>query len=134
MAADISADHPNAFWDMKKHIVTLSYEDSLSESDIHMKSRPYPMNAESVDLCKKEINSLLQKGLIKPSKSPWSCTAFNVNNVAEQERGVPSMGGTDPLPWSQVRGRGGINREEEDHPLLHNKQGRHATLPFLLYS
>ena len=30
----------------------------------------------------------MQKGLIKPSKSPWSCTAFYVNNAAEQERGV----------------------------------------------
>ncbi|XP_015054903.1 uncharacterized protein LOC107001324 [Solanum pennellii] len=110
MAADICADHPNAFWERKKHIVTLPYEDSFSESDIPTKSRPCQMNAEFVDFCKKEIDSLLQKGLIKPSKSPWPCTAFYVNNAAEQERGVPSMGGNDPPPWSQARGRGGKNR------------------------
>ena len=91
MAADICADHPNAFSDRKKHIVTLSYEYSFSESDIPTKSRPYEMNAELVNFCKKEIDSLLQKGLIKPSKSPWSCTAFYVNNAAEQERGVSRL-------------------------------------------
>ncbi|XP_069147065.1 uncharacterized protein [Solanum lycopersicum] len=102
MATDICADHPNAFWDRKKNIVTLSYEDSFSESDIPTKSRPCQMNAELVDFCKKEIDSLLQKGLIKPFKSPWSFSAFYVNNAAEQERGVPR--------WSQVCGRGGRNR------------------------
>ena len=44
------------------------------------------------------------------------------------------MGGTDPSPWQHVHRRGGkINEEGEDHP-LHNLQGRHMTLPFLLYS
>ncbi|XP_015078462.1 uncharacterized protein LOC107022336 [Solanum pennellii] len=110
MAADICSDHPSAFWDRKKHIVTLPYEDNFSENDIPTKSRSCQMNAELVDFCKKEIDNLIQKGLIKPSKSPWSCTAFYVNEVAEQERGVPSMGGNDPPPWSQARGRGGKNR------------------------
>ena len=49
------------------------------------------MNSDYLELCKNEINSLLQKGLIRPSKSPWSCTAFYVNNAAEQERGVPRL-------------------------------------------
>ena len=49
------------------------------------------MNAELVELCKKEIDNLLQKDLIKPSKSPWSCTTFYVNNAAEKERGVPRL-------------------------------------------
>ena len=39
----------------------------------------------------KKIDNLLSKGLIKPSKSPWSCTAFYVNKAAEQERGVPRL-------------------------------------------
>ncbi|XP_070049869.1 uncharacterized protein, partial [Nicotiana tomentosiformis] len=63
--------------------------DNFSEDDIPTKSRPCQMNAELVEFCKKDIDSLLQKGLIKPSKSPWSCTAFYVNNAAEKERGVP---------------------------------------------
>nr|XP_016480690.1 PREDICTED: uncharacterized protein LOC107801814 [Nicotiana tabacum] len=75
----------------KKHIVTLPYEDNFTEDDIPTKSRPCQMNAELVEFCKKEIDSLLSKGLIKPSKSPWSCTAFYVNNAAEKERGVPRL-------------------------------------------
>ena len=34
---------------------------------------------------------MLQKGLIRPSKSPWSCAAFYVNNSAEIERGAPRL-------------------------------------------
>ncbi|XP_070031625.1 uncharacterized protein [Nicotiana tomentosiformis] len=74
----------------EKPIVTLPYEDNFTEDDIPTKSRPCQMNAELVEFCKKEIDSLLSKGLIKPSKSPWSCTAFYVNNAAEKERGIPS--------------------------------------------
>ncbi|XP_049368607.1 uncharacterized protein LOC125833488 [Solanum verrucosum] len=80
--------HNCAFGNRKKHIVTFSYEDDFSKNDIPTKSRPCQMNAELVEFCKKEIDNLLQKGLIKPSKSPWSCTAFYVNNAAEKERGV----------------------------------------------
>ena len=31
MTSNICAEHPNAFWDRKKHIVTLPYEDSFDE-------------------------------------------------------------------------------------------------------
>ncbi|KAL0723058.1 hypothetical protein Bca4012_037657 [Brassica carinata] len=34
---------------------------------------------------------LLDKKLIRPSKSPWSCSAFYVNNQAEKECGVPRL-------------------------------------------
>ncbi|KAM3266267.1 hypothetical protein P3L10_003261 [Capsicum annuum] len=88
---DICADHPNAFWNRKKHIVSLPYEDDFSEEKIPTKSRPCQMNTELVEFCKTEIDNLLQKGLIKPSKSPWSCTAFYVNNAAEKERGKPQL-------------------------------------------
>ena len=91
IASNICADHPNAFWDTKKHIITLPYEDSFNEANITTKSRPCQMNSELVDFCKKEIDNLLSKGLIKPSKSPWSCTAFYVNKAAEQERCVPRL-------------------------------------------
>jgi hypothetical protein len=49
------------------------------------------MNQDYLDLCKKEIQTLLDKGLIRKSKSPWSCTSFYVNNAAEKERGVPRL-------------------------------------------
>ncbi|KAG5632659.1 hypothetical protein H5410_004376, partial [Solanum commersonii] len=61
IAIDICVDHLSAFWDRKKHIVTLSYEDNFSEDDIPTKSRPCQMNAELVEFCKKEIDNLLQK-------------------------------------------------------------------------
>lgn len=59
---------------------------------------------------KEEIEDLLSKGLIRPSKSPWSCVAFYVNNRNEQvrakvgnqlqitERGSPM----DPVPNRQT--------------------------------
>uniref|UniRef100_M1DL10 Zinc knuckle family protein n=1 Tax=Solanum tuberosum TaxID=4113 RepID=M1DL10_SOLTU len=107
MAIDICADLPSAFWNQKKHIVTLPYEDNFSEDDIPTKSCPCQMNAELVEFYKKEIDNLLQKGLIKPSKSPWSCTAFYVNNAAEKECGIPRM---DP-PWvTRGRGKGNNSR------------------------
>jgi len=49
------------------------------------------MNAELLEYCKKEIQNLLEKKLIRPSKSHWSCAAFYVNNAPEKERGVPRL-------------------------------------------
>ena len=49
------------------------------------------MTLELLEYCKKEIQYLLQKGLSRPSKSPWSCPAFYVNKNAEIERGVPRL-------------------------------------------
>ncbi|XP_070032092.1 uncharacterized protein, partial [Nicotiana tomentosiformis] len=88
------AEESNDKNNRKKHIVTLPYEDNFTEDDIPTKSRPCQMNAELVEFCKKEIDSLLSKGLIKPSKSPWSCTTLYVNNAAEKERGVPRLSDT----------------------------------------
>ncbi|KAL5191724.1 Enzymatic polyprotein [Glycine soja] len=38
-----------------------------------------------------EIKYLLDKGLIRKSKSPWSCAAFYVNKQSEIERGTPRL-------------------------------------------
>ncbi|CAN4119567.1 unnamed protein product [Withania somnifera] len=76
LAVDICLDHPSAFWNRKRHIVTLPYEETFNEENIPTKSRPTSNEHELVEFCKKEIDNLLQKGLIKPSKSPWSCTTF----------------------------------------------------------
>ncbi|KAG5572496.1 hypothetical protein H5410_062262, partial [Solanum commersonii] len=38
MAIDICVDHPSAFWNRKKHIVTLPYEDDFSKKNISTKS------------------------------------------------------------------------------------------------
>ena len=49
------------------------------------------MNAETVEFCKKEISDLLEKKLIRNSKSPWSCSAFYVQKNAEIERETPRL-------------------------------------------
>jgi len=49
------------------------------------------MNEELLQYCQKEIQDLLDKGLIRKSKSPWSCTAFYVNKQVELEWGTPHL-------------------------------------------
>ena len=49
------------------------------------------MNAETVEFCKKEIHDLLQKKLIRNSKSPWSCAAFYIQKNVEIDRGTPRL-------------------------------------------
>jgi len=87
----ICADLPNAFWERKQHIITLPYEKDFNEKLIPTKARPTQMDAELLEYCKKEIQLLLEKNLIRPSKSPWSCAAFYFNNAPEKERGVPHL-------------------------------------------
>ncbi|KAA0038027.1 Enzymatic polyprotein [Cucumis melo var. makuwa] len=72
-------------------MVTLPYEDGFKEAQIPTKARPIQMNKDLVKVCKDEITDLLNKGLISTSKSPWSCSAFYVNNQTEKERGVPRL-------------------------------------------
>jgi hypothetical protein len=89
--SDICANIPNAFWHRKNHVVHLPYESNFDEKTIPTKARPIQMNQELLEYCKKEIQDLLQKGLIRKSKSPWSCSAFYVQKNAELERGAPRL-------------------------------------------
>ena len=66
----ICADLPNAFWERKQHIITLPYEKGFNEKHIPTKARLTQMNAKLLEYCKKEIQTLLEKKLIRPSKSP----------------------------------------------------------------
>ena len=61
---------PNAFWNRKQHMVSLPYEKDFNEKQIPTKARPIQMNPELLEYCKKEINDLLNKKLIRPSHSP----------------------------------------------------------------
>ena len=69
----------------------MSYIQNFDESKILTKTRPIQMNEKLLEYCKQEIDSLLKKKLIRPSKSPWSCAAFYVQNAAEIERGAPRL-------------------------------------------
>lgn len=87
----VCSNIPNAFWERKKHIVHLPYELDFKENSIPTKARPIAMGPRHTEICKKEIDELLLKKLIRPSYSPWSCPAFYVENAAELERGVPRL-------------------------------------------
>ncbi|KAK0602627.1 hypothetical protein LWI29_035373 [Acer saccharum] len=91
LESEVCASFPNAFWNRKRHIVSLPYNKEFSERGIPTKVRPIQMSSSLLEHCKKEIADLLQKGLIRPSKSPWSCPAFYVQKNAEIERGVPRL-------------------------------------------
>ncbi|KAG5580832.1 hypothetical protein H5410_051459 [Solanum commersonii] len=96
MAIDICADHPSAFWNRKKHIVTLPYEDDFSEKNIPTKSRPCQMNSALVEFCKKEIHNLLQKGLIKPSN-----LTNLVKTIKERVKFLPCLTLANPA-WPKI--------------------------------
>ncbi|KAL4183005.1 hypothetical protein AMTRI_Chr11g95990 [Amborella trichopoda] len=87
----IGSEHPNAFWERKKHNISLPYEQGFDEKQIPTKARPIQMNTILLDMCRKEITDLQNKKLIRPSSSPWSCATFYVNKNAEKERGVPRL-------------------------------------------
>ncbi|KAL4181775.1 hypothetical protein AMTRI_Chr12g239110 [Amborella trichopoda] len=87
----ICSEHPNAFWERKKHNISLPYEQGFDDKQIPTKAKPIQMNTILLDMCRKEITDLQNKKLIRPSSSPWSCAAFYVNKNAEKERGVPRL-------------------------------------------
>ena len=89
--SQICADISTAFWNRKQHIITLPYEKDFNEKNIPTKARAIQMNNELLQFCKKEIDDLLNKKIISPSKSPWCCATFYVNKNSEIERGVPRL-------------------------------------------
>ena len=72
-------------------MVSLPYEKDFNEKQIPTKARPIQMNPELLEYCKKEIQDLLDKNLIRPSYSPWSCAAFYFQKASEIERGTPRL-------------------------------------------
>jgi len=88
---EICETNPTAFWHRKKYTVALPYIDNFNEKQIPTKARPIQMNQEYLEYCKKEIQEYLDKGLIRPSKSPWSCSEFYVMKASEMERWAPRL-------------------------------------------
>ena len=88
---DVCSDVPNAFWHRKKHIVNLPYVKDFDEKNIPTKVCPIQMNAETVEFYKKEIHDLLEKKLIRNSKSPWSCSVFMSRKMLRLKE--------EPLNW-----------------------------------
>ena len=73
---NVCSNIPNAFWNTKQHIVKLPYIKYFSEKNIPSKLRAIHMSSKLQEHCKKEIKDLLDKKLIRSSKSPWSCQHF----------------------------------------------------------
>ena len=88
---EVCSNIPNAFWHRKQHEVELPYEPDFSEKNIPTKARPIQMNKDLLSYCEKEIQDLIDKKLIRKSKSPWSCSTFYVQKQAELERGTPRL-------------------------------------------
>ena len=45
----------------KKHVISLSYEESFNEKDNPIKARSYQMNQECLELCKKRDQGSLKE-------------------------------------------------------------------------
>lgn len=88
---NVCANIPNVFRNRKQHIVNLPYIKDFNENNIPTRSKSIHMSQELENYCKNEIKELLDKKLIRPSKSHWSCSAFYVMNSAEIERGAPRL-------------------------------------------
>ena len=56
-----------------------------------MKASTELMSPSEVQFCDAEIQELLEKGLIEPSKIPWACRAFVVNKHSEVKSGKPRL-------------------------------------------
>jgi hypothetical protein len=67
---EVCSSLPNAFWNRKTHVVKLPYIKDFNERNIPTKARPIQMNQEIMEFCKNEINDLLEKKIIRHSKSP----------------------------------------------------------------
>ncbi|GAV83439.1 SAC3 domain-containing protein [Cephalotus follicularis] len=76
---NLCSDLPDAFWHRKRHMVSLPYEKDFTKQNILTKARPIQMTYELMKYCKKEIQELLNKKLIRLHKSLWSCATFCVN-------------------------------------------------------
>ena len=88
---EVCFDLPTAFWHRKRHEVALPYVKYFQEKDILTKARAIQMSQELLHFCKVEIEDLLKKGIIRKSRSPWSCPTFYVLKNAKIERGVPRL-------------------------------------------
>jgi len=82
---DCKTSRPDAFWTREKYFVALPYKEGYIPK-AHKASANH-MSPTEQELCRQEIQQLLEKHLIEPCKSPWACPAFYVNKHSEKKRG-----------------------------------------------
>jgi len=66
-------------------MVEVPYKKDFDERNILTKACPIQMNKQLLEFYQNEIQSLLNKKLIRPSKHPRSYAPFNVHNQAKQK-------------------------------------------------
>jgi len=86
---NVCSENPTAYWKQRKCEVLLPYKEDYQGKPC--KSRAIPMNVEYQKLCVEQIESLLNRDLIRKSTSPWNCYGFYVNKHSEKIRGVPRL-------------------------------------------
>lgn len=74
-----TSDNPLAFWEKSKFSIKLPMVPHATPT----KASHSGMSPSDYAEAKTEIDTLLQQGLIRASKSPWACKAFFLNNHAE---------------------------------------------------
>jgi hypothetical protein len=85
LITDCTSESPNAFWHREKYFVSLPYDPLVKITP--QKASTTLMSPTEIQTFQQEINDLLQKGLIEPSKSAWACRGFYVNKHSEKKRG-----------------------------------------------
>ena len=75
---------------------------------------PYPMNPTDQKETNEIIEKLLQKNLIRPSRSPYTCSAFLVRNRGEKERKRARMV-VDYKPLNKITIRDSYPLPNKDH-------------------
>ena len=91
IVGEICSNIPNVFCRRKQHEVELPYKPDFSEKNLPTKARLIQMNKELLSYYENEIQNVLEKKLIRKSKSSWSCSVFYVHKQVKLERGTPRL-------------------------------------------
>ena len=91
IVGEICSNIPNVFCRRKQHEVELPYKLDFSEKNLPTKARLIQMNKELLSYYENEIQNVLEKKLIRKSKSSWSCSVFYVHKQVKLERGTPRL-------------------------------------------
>ena len=73
---EVCSDLPTTFWHRKETRGSSPICQRLQWKGYPNQSSTYPDEPRNMDFCKAKIEDLLKKGIIRKSRSPWSCPAF----------------------------------------------------------
>ncbi|KAL9674537.1 hypothetical protein QQ045_030809 [Rhodiola kirilowii] len=94
---EICRNNPNAFWDKRKHIVSILSKEGFNKDQIlkafdeSTKNNSCETDSAYIKMCKEEIVILSHKGLVDPRESSWSGTAFYFRKNSKQDKGISRL-------------------------------------------